>query len=65
MSNECNKNIFDHGEFVGMFEFSKEEAEKKCKEASEEKDGLYLYDWHYYAGRVCVKRLLKTWAVKG
>lgn len=65
MTNRCNKDIYEHGEFVGMFEWTKEHADKVCKDESDNKDSLYLYDWYYRGGRVFVKRLLKTWAVKG
>ena len=46
MTNRCNKDIYEHGEFVGMFEWTKEEADKVCKDESDNKDSLYLYDWY-------------------
>lgn len=60
------KAICHYGELVDIRgDITKEEAEKKCKEASALPDGLYLYDWYYAGGRVVIKRLLKTWTLKG
>jgi len=62
----CYKAICHYGELVAILDdITKEEAEKKCKESSALPDGLYLYDWYYAGGRVVIKRLLKTWALKG
>lgn len=62
----CYKAICHYGELVAILGYRpKEEAEKKCKEASALPDGLYLYDWFYSGRSVVIKRLLKTWTLKG
>lgn len=62
----CYKAICHYGELVAILgDITKEEADEKCKEASALPDGLYLYDWYYDGGRVVIKRLLKTWTLKG
>ncbi len=54
----CDKDIFENGELVGIFDTTKELAEARCLRATE-MSKKYKYDWHYAAGRVVVKRVLK------
>ena len=55
--NICNRKVYEEGISIGMFDMPKEEAEALCKRLTEE-TGL-LHDWHYFGGRVVIKRLNK------
>lgn len=55
--NTCNKEVYERGHLVGVWDKSQEEATNHCKRLTEE-TGL-LHDWHYFGGRVVIKRLNK------
>lgn len=55
--NTCNKEVYERGYLVGVWDKSQEEATAHCKRLTEE-TGL-LHDWHYFGGRVVIKRLNK------
>ena len=55
--NTCNKEVYERGPLVGVWDKSQEEATNHCKRLTEE-TGL-LHDWHYFGGRVVIKRLNK------
>lgn len=52
---ECNADVFERGESVCMLAVPKEQAEAAVKIASALTGDKY--DWHYFGGRVHVKRL--------
>lgn len=49
---QCNRDVYERGEVVGVLDIPKEEAEALCKKKSEETGDRY--DWHYSGGRVIV-----------
>jgi hypothetical protein len=53
-SERCNDSVYRHGEHVGVFAWSKAEAEAYRKRATNSK---WLYDWHFAAGRVVMMRI--------
>ena len=55
---QCNKDVFEHGESMGLYDIPKEQANQICEKLSEA--GEYQYDWHYIAGRVHLKRMRKV-----
>ena len=55
--NTCNQEVYERGYLVGVWDKSQEEATAHCKRLTEE-TGL-LHDWHYFGGRVVIKRLNK------
>lgn len=54
---ECNEAVFRHGEALGFFYMTSEQAEAFCQGKTKETGDLY--DWHRAAGWACVKVLLK------
>lgn len=52
---KCDQTVFDKGEFIGVFDISKEQAEDLCKHETERTGRKH--DWHYFAGRVRVLAL--------
>ena len=48
---KCQDDIFIHGESLGLYNMSKEDANRFCSEIRAKVTG-YKYDWHYIAGRV-------------
>lgn len=53
-ADNCNRAVYKHGETVGIFAWSKDEAESYRKRASNHE---WLYDWYFAAGRVVMKRI--------
>ena len=51
----CSTDVFKHGVSMGLFDMSKEDAEKYCQ--NETIRTGHKHDWHYYGGRVHVKSL--------
>lgn len=56
-TNACNQEVYEKGVLVEVCDIPKEEADKYCKSLTEE-SGM-LHDWHYFGGRVVIKRLQK------
>lgn len=55
---KCDKEVFEHGEFVGVFACSKEEAEKMCEALTNETN--IFHDWYFFfGGRVVLMREAK------
>ena len=55
-SNRCEKNVYQHGEAIGIFSrLPKDTIEKICIEATK-RHGSPI-DWYYGAGRCVVKAL--------
>lgn len=57
-SSKCNDTVYRHGEHVGYFDMTHEEAEAFCRAKSEETGDLY--DWHRFAGKASVKVIRRT-----
>lgn len=55
MTDQCSKDVLEHGESLGLFDMSKDQAEEYCR-AETERTGR-KHDWHYFAGRVHIKCL--------
>lgn len=55
----CNKTIYKYGEFVGLSEMSRKEADAHCQKLSDTTKDEYFYDWHFISGRVRILRLHK------
>jgi len=53
-SEKCNASVYRHGENVGIFAWTRVQAEIYRKEAT---DSEYLYDWYFAAGRVVMLRI--------
>lgn len=53
----CNKEVYEKGVLVEVCDMPKYKADARCKRLTEE-TGL-LHDWHYFGGRVVIKRLNK------
>lgn len=53
----CNKDVYEKGVLVEVCDMPKYKADARCKRLTEE-TGL-LHDWHYFGGRVVIKRLNK------
>lgn len=51
----CDKEVFEKGESLGLFNMTKEEAEAHCKTETERTGRLH--DWHFLGGRVHIKCL--------
>ena len=73
MVGQCDTEVFKHGVSLGMFEMSKEDAEKYCLKQTQATGRKH--DWHYSGGRVHIKALppehkrisdetLTQWAVR-
>lgn len=54
-SNECNLDVYKHGEIVGVFDMPKVEAEELRHRLTKETGRVH--DWHYSGGRVVMKVL--------
>ena len=50
-----DKEVYESGESLGLFDMPKEKADAYCK-AETERTGR-KHDWHYFAGRVHIKCL--------
>lgn len=56
----CNEQIYKDGESCGVrTDLTKQEANELCEKMTNDSEE-YAYDWHYFAGRVHIKRLKKT-----
>ena len=55
--NTCNQEVHEKGVLVEVCDLPKYKADARCKRLTEE-TGL-LHDWHYFGGRVVIKRLNK------
>ena len=55
--NTCNEEVYEKGVLVEVCDMPKYKADARCKRLTEE-TGL-LHDWHYFGGRVVIKRLNK------
>ena len=56
----CNEQIYKHGEsYAVRADLTKQQANEVCATLTND-DEEYAYDWHYYAGRVHIKRLNKS-----
>ena len=55
--NTCNQEVYEKGVLVEVCDMPKYKADARCKRLTEE-TGL-LHDWHYFGGRVVIKRLNK------
>ena len=53
----CNQEVYEKGVLVEVCDMPKYKADARCKRLTEE-TGL-LHDWHYFGGRVVIKRLNK------
>lgn len=53
----CNKEVYEKGVLVEVCDMPKYKADARCKRLTKE-TGL-LHDWHYFGGRVVIKRLNK------
>lgn len=51
----CNKEIYERGNVVGVYQFSKDEMHSICEKANHY-NGVNV-DWHYSGGRPIVKTL--------
>jgi hypothetical protein len=56
---KCDEDVYTYGESVGVYDMKKDEAEAYCQSLTAESD-THNYDWHYFGGRVHVKRLSRT-----
>lgn len=54
-SEKCDPEVFEKGTSLGLFEMTKDEAEKYCRDAT--KRTGKKHDWHYFGGRVHIKVL--------
>jgi len=54
---KCNEDVFKKGQVIAILDETKEEAERICKEMTEQTG--CLHDWRYAGGRVVVKALSK------
>lgn len=52
---KCDKDVFEKGQSLGLFDMTKEQAEQHC--LTQTKETGDKHDWHYVAGRVHIKRL--------
>ena len=56
----CNEQIYKHGESYSVrADLTKQQANEFCEKLTNDSKE-YAYDWHYYAGRVHIKRLKKS-----
>ena len=56
----CNEQIYKHGESHSLRDdLTKQKANEFCEKLTNDSKE-YAYDWHYYAGRVHIKRLNKS-----
>ena len=51
----CDQDVFERGDFVGLYNITKDQAEAMCERLTEQTGDKH--DWHYVAGRVRVLRL--------
>ena len=56
----CNEQIYKCGEsYCVRADFTKQQANEFCEKLTNNSEE-YAYDWHYFAGRVHIKRLKKS-----
>ena len=56
----CNEQIYKNGEsYTIRADLTKKQANEFCEKLTNDSKE-YAYDWHYYAGRVHIKRLKKS-----
>lgn len=56
----CNEQIYKNGESCGVrADLTKLQANDFCEKLTNDSEE-YAYDWHYFAGRVHIKRLKKS-----
>ena len=53
-SAKCNDAVYKYGECVGVYAWSKDEAESYRRRAT---NSQWLYDWHFSGGRVVMLRI--------
>lgn len=51
----CDPEVYASGVSLGMYDMTKEEAERYCREATKETGRKH--DWHYFGGRVHIKAM--------
>jgi len=54
---DCDRDVYERGEVVGVYNMPKEEAEALRHRLTKETGNLH--DWHYSGGRVVMKVLLE------
>lgn len=54
-TDECDDDVYRHGESMGLYAVSKGEAEALCIRLTKETGRQH--DWHYIGGRVHIKAL--------
>ncbi|QQP86962.1 hypothetical protein [Entomomonas asaccharolytica] len=52
----CDEEVYKKGSVFEILDIPKEKANEYCRELNLSDDS-YKYDWHYFGGRVVVKRL--------
>ena len=55
---KCDRDVYDNGETVGLFDMTREQAEHYCLMQTKVTDEKH--DWYWFGGRVCVKKLKRA-----